>query len=131
MRHTSKRETRERDVILIRLRRRECIIYILIGFAYEYIDMYIKPNTTAEVVCPYNGTRQEPISWSISNTEFNVGDTMGDGEGKFRISGGYGDGKSILQIVNFSVHDEDMYRCEGVHDKKLVEICFNIHMCSK
>jgi hypothetical protein len=38
MRHASKRETRERDVILIRLRRRECIIYILIGFAYEYID---------------------------------------------------------------------------------------------
>jgi hypothetical protein len=61
MRHTSKRETRKRDVILIRLRRCECIIYILIGFAYECIDMYIKPNTTAEVVCPYNGTRQEPI----------------------------------------------------------------------
>jgi hypothetical protein len=45
--------------------------------------------------------------------------------------GSYGDGKSILQIVNFSVRDEDMNRCEGVHDKKIVEICFNIHMCSK
>jgi hypothetical protein len=49
-----------------------------------------------------------------SNAEFDVGDTVGDGEGKFRISGSYGDGKSILQIVNFSVRDEDMYRCDGV-----------------
>ena len=93
--------------------------------------MYIKPNTTAEVVCPYKGTRQYPINWRHSNTEFDVGDTVGDGEGKFRISGSYGDGKSILQIVNFSVREEDMYRCEGVHDKKIVEICFNIHICSK
>ena len=93
--------------------------------------MYIKPNTTAEVVCPYNGTRQEPINWRNSNTEFDVGDTVGDEEGKFRISGSYGDGKSILQIVNFNVRDEDMYRCDGVYDKKIVEIYFNIHMCSK
>lgn len=56
---------------------------------------------------------------------------MGDGEEKFRISGSHGAGKSILQIVNFSVRDEDKYECSGVHGIKIVEKCFNIHMCSK
>jgi hypothetical protein len=34
----------------------------LIGFASDYIEMYIKPNTTAEVVCPYKGNQTAPIT---------------------------------------------------------------------
>ena len=30
--------------------------------------MYIKPNTTAEVVCPYKGNQTAPITWRNSNT---------------------------------------------------------------
>jgi hypothetical protein len=79
-----------RDVILNRLRRCACIIYILIGFASDYIEMYIKPNTTAEVFCPYKGNQTAPITWRNSYTFFVVRDMLGDGEGKFRISSHYG-----------------------------------------
>jgi hypothetical protein len=44
--------------------------------------MYIKPNTTAEVVCPYTGNQTAPITWRNSNTLFVVRDTVGDGEGE-------------------------------------------------
>ena len=93
--------------------------------------MYNKPNTTAEVVCPYTGNQTAPITWRNSNTLFVVRDTVGDGEGKFRISSHYGADKSILQIVNFSVRDEGMYICSGTNDNLLVEEFFNIHMCGK
>ena len=120
-----------RDVILNRLRRYAYIIYILIGFASDYIEMYIKPNTTAEVVCPYKGNQTAPITWRNSNTFFVVRDTVGDGEEQFWISRHYGADKSILQIVNFSVRAEGMYICSGTHDNQLVEEFFNIHMCGK
>ena len=107
------------------------IIYILIVFASDCIEMHIKPNTTAEVVCPYKGNQKEPITWKNSNKLIAVGDTVGDGEGTFRISGSYGAGKSILQIVNFSVRDEDMYRCSGIIGEQLFEQYFNIHVCGK
>jgi hypothetical protein len=107
------------------------IIYILIVFAYDCIEIYIKPNTTAEVVCPYKGNKKEPITWKKSNKLIGVGDTVGDGEGKFRIYGSYGAGKSILQIVNFSVRDEDMYRCTAIIGEQIVEQFFNIHVCGK
>ena len=103
----------------------------LIGFASDCIEMYIKPNTTAEVVCPYNGNQTTPITWKNSKKTIILGDTVGDGEVKFRISGSYGAGKSILQIVNFSARDEDMHRCSGIHDNQIFEECFNIHVCSK
>ena len=56
---------------------------------------------------------------------------MGDGEGKFRTSGSYGADKSILQIVNFSVRDEDMYRCSAIIGEQVFEQFFNIHVCGK
>ena len=93
--------------------------------------MYIKPNTTAEVVCPYKGNQITPIVWRKSNALFDVRKTVGDGGDKFRISGSYGAGKSILQIVNFSARDEDMYRCLGTQSSQIVKGCFNIHMCGK
>ena len=93
--------------------------------------MYIKPNTTAEVVCAYKENQKAPIIWRNSNKIIGYGNIVGDKEGKFTISNNNGTGKSMLEIVNFSVRDEDMYRCDGVHDNKIVEICFNIHMCSK
>ena len=107
------------------------IIYILIVFAYACIEIYIKPNTTAEVVCPYKGNQQTPITWFKFNKLIGIGDTVGDGEGKFRISGSYEAGKSILQIVNFSVRDEDMYRCSAIIGEQIVEQFFNIHVCGK
>ena len=107
------------------------IIYILIVFASDCIEMYIKPNTTAAVVCPYKGNQEAPITWKNSNKLIGAGDTVCDGEGKFRISGSYGAGKSILQIVNFSVRDEDMNRCFALTGKQLLEQCFNIHVCGK
>ena len=93
--------------------------------------MYIKPNTTAEVVCPYKGNQSSHITWIKSNTIIVVGDTVDDGKGKFMISSSHGDGRSILQIVNFSARDEDMYRCFGTHSGQIVEGYFNIHMCGK
>ena len=107
------------------------IIYILIVFASDCIEMYIKPNTTAAVVCPYKGNQKELIAWRKSNILIGIGDTVGDGEGKFRTSGSYGAGKSILQIVNFSVRDEDMYRCSAIIGEQIVEQFFNIHVCGK
>ena len=80
------------------------------GFASDCIEMYIKPNTTAEVVCPNKGN-QTPITWKNSKKIIIVGDTVADGEMKFRISSSYEADKSILQIVNFSARDEDMHRC--------------------
>jgi hypothetical protein len=120
-------------MILIRLRRHECIIYILIGFASDcdQIIMYIKPNTTADVVCPYKGNQVEPITWRNSHTQIAIGDTVSDGGGKFRISGRYGAGKPILQIVNFSARDEDMYRCSAIIGEQILEQYFNIYMCGK
>ena len=120
-----------RDVILIRLRRHEFIIYILIGFASDCIEIYIKPNTTAAVVCPYKGNQKEHIIWNKSNKGIGLGNTVGYRKGKFTISNNYGAGKSILEIVNFSVRDEGMYSCSGIHGKNLFQICFNIHMCGK
>jgi hypothetical protein len=102
----------------------------LIGFASDCIEMYIKPNTTAEVVCPNKGN-QTPITWKNSKKIIIVGDTVADGEMKFRISSSYEADKSILQIVNFSARDEDMNRCVGIHDSQIFEKCFNIHVCSK
>ena len=102
----------------------------LIGFASDCIEMYIKPNTTAEVVCPYKGN-QTPITWRKSKKIIIVGDTVGDGEGEFRISDSHGAGKSILQIVNFRARDEDMYSCVGIHENQISKECFNIHVCSK
>jgi hypothetical protein len=93
--------------------------------------MYIKPNTTAEVVCPYKGKNKTPITWKNSHKPLGVGEPVGDGEGKFRISGSYGADKSILQIVNFSARDEDMYRCSASISNQLFEQFFNIHMCGK
>ena len=58
--------------------------------------MYIKPNTTAEVVCPYKGNQTISINWKKSKKIIIVGDTVVDGEGKFRISSSYGAGKSML-----------------------------------
>jgi hypothetical protein len=107
------------------------IIYILIVFASDCIEIYIKPNTTAAVVCLYKGNQKAPITWKKQNKLIGVGDTVGDGEGKFRISGSYGAGKSILQIVNFSVRDEDMYRCSAIIGEQIVEQFFNIHVCGK
>ena len=107
------------------------IIYILIVFASDCIEMYIKPNTTAAVACPYKGNQIGPIFWRNYNKSIAVGDTVGDGEGKFRISGSYGAGKSILQIVNFSVRDEGMYSCLAIIGEQIVEQCFNIHVCGK
>jgi hypothetical protein len=107
------------------------IIYILIVFASYCIEMYIKPNTTAEVVCPYKRNKNAPINWRNSNKLIGAGDTVGDGEGKFRISGSYGADKSILQIVNFSVRDEDMYRCSAIIGEQILEQFFNIHVCGK
>jgi hypothetical protein len=120
-----------RDVMLNRLRRHEFIIYILIGFASDYIEMYIKPNTTAEVVCPYKENQKAPIIWRNSNKIIGYGNIVGDREGKFTISNNNGTGKSMLEIVNFSVPDEDMYRCIGNHGKGTFEIYFNIHICGK
>jgi hypothetical protein len=37
----------------------------------------------------------------------------------------------MLEIVNFSVRDEDMYRCIGNNGKDTFQIYFNIHMCGK
>ena len=105
------------------------IIYILIVFASDCIEMYIKPNTTTAVVCPYKGNQKAPITWKKSNKLIGAGDTVGDGEGKFRIYGSYGAGKSILQIVNFS--DEDTYSCSAIIGEQIVEQCFNIHVCGK
>jgi len=116
-------------VILIRLRRQAFIIYILIGFASDCIEIYIKLNTTAELVCPYK--ENQSIIWNKSNKEIGLGNKVFDREGKFTISNNYGAGKSMLEIVNFSVRDEDMYRCIGIHDNGLVVMCFNIHMCGK
>jgi hypothetical protein len=65
------------------------IIYILIVFAYDCIEMYIKPNTTAAVVCPYKGNQKEPITWKKSNKLIGARDRVSDGEGKFRISGSW------------------------------------------
>ena len=107
------------------------IIYILIVFAYDCIEIYIKPNTTAEVVCPYKGNKKEPIIWRKSHKHLGAGDRVGDGEGKFRISGSYGADKSILQIVNFSVRDEDIYRCSAIIGEQLLEQFFKIHVCGK
>ena len=92
--------------------------------------MYIKPNNTAEVVCPYKEIKKEPIIWWKSNKIIGFRDTVGDGEGKFTISNN-GAGKSMLEIVNFSIRDEGMYRCIGNHGKGAFEIYFNIHMCGK
>ena len=118
-------------MILIRLRRHEFIIYILIGFASDCIEIYIKLNTTAELVCPYKGNQQHPITWQKSNKTIGFGNTVVDREGKSTFSNNFGAGKSMLQIVNFSVRDEDMYICIGIHGNGLVEMCFNIHMCGK
>ena len=118
-------------MILIKLRRHEFIIYILIGFASDCIKIYIKLNTTAELVCPYKGTQQNPIIWQKSNKTISIGNKSVDREGKSTISNNYGAGKSMLEIVNFSVRDEDMYRCIGVHDSSLGEMCFDIYMCGK
>jgi hypothetical protein len=63
----------------------EFIIYILIGFASDCIEIYIKPNTTAAIVCPYKGIQKAPITWRNSNKSIGVGDTVGDREGKFTI----------------------------------------------
>ena len=67
-----------RDVMLNRLRRHEFIIYILIGFASDYIEMYIKPKTTAEVVWPYKVNQKEPIIWRYSNKIIGHGNIVGD-----------------------------------------------------
>jgi hypothetical protein len=107
------------------------IIYILIVFASDCIEMYIKPNTTAAVACPYKGNQIISIYWRNSNKVIAVADTVGDRERKFRISASYGAGKSILQIVNFSVRDEDMYRCSAIIGEQLFEQYFNIHVCGK
>ena len=111
------------------------IIYILIVFASDCIEMYIKPNTTAEVVCPYKGNKKEPITWKKAHKHLGAGDRVDDrvddGEGKFRISGSYGPGKSILQIINFNACDEDMYRCSAIIGEQLLEQFFNIYMCGK
>ena len=93
--------------------------------------MYIKPNTTVEVVCPYKGNQKAPITWKKTNKLIGAGETVGDGEGKFRIYGSYGVDKSILQIVNFSVRDEDMYRCSAIIGEQIIEQFFNIHVCGK
>ena len=93
--------------------------------------MYIKPNTTAAVVCPYKGNQAAPITWKKADKLIGAGDTMGDGEGTFRISGSYGAGKSILQIINFSARDEDMYRCFAIIGEQLLEQFFSIYMCGK
>jgi hypothetical protein len=50
---------------------------ILIGFASGYIEMYIKPNTTAEVVCPYKEIKKEPIIWWKSNKIIGFRNTVG------------------------------------------------------
>ena len=118
-------------MILIRLRRHESIIYILIGFASDCIEIYIKPNTTAAVVCPYKGNEKTSVAWKKSNTLIGFGNTVGDREGKFTVSNNHGARKSMLEIVNFSVRDEGMYRCISNHDKEIFEIYFNIHMCGK
>ena len=118
-------------MILIRLRRHEFIIYLLIGFASEYIEIYIKPNTTAEVVCPYKGNQHEPITWNKSNETIVLGNTVAYREGKFTIFNNYGAGKSMLEISNFSVRDEDMYRCSAIIGKQILEQFFNIHVCGK
>ena len=107
------------------------IIYILIGFASGCIEMYIKPNTTAAVVCPYKRNQKAPIIWENSNKLIGVGDTVVDREGRFRISGSYGADISILQIINFSVRDEGMHSCLAIIGEHLVEQCFNIHVCGK
>ena len=93
--------------------------------------MYIKPNTTAEVVCPYKGNPKAPIIWRNSNKILGFGNRVGDREGKFTISNNNRAGKSMLEIGNFSVRDEDMYSCIGIHGKAIFEMYFNIHMCGK
>ena len=118
-------------MILIRLRRHDFIIYILIGFASDYIEIYIKPNATAEVVCPYKGNQKTPITWDKPNTVNDLENRVVNREGKFKISNNSGAGKSMLEIVNFSVRDEDIYRCIAIRDNGLVEMYFNIHMCGK
>ena len=111
------------------MRRHEFIIYILIGFASDCIEIYIKLNTTAELVCPYKGN--QTIIWNKFNKDIGLGNTVLDREEKFTISNNYVAGKSVLEIVNFSVRDEDIYRCIGVHGIGLVEMCFDIYMCGK
>ena len=111
------------------MRRHEFIIYILIGFASDCIEIYIKLNTTAELVCPYKGN--QTIIWNKFNKDIGLGNTVLNREGKFTISNNYVAGKSVLEIVNFSVRDEDIYRCIGVHGIGLVEMCFDIYMCGK
>jgi hypothetical protein len=111
--------------------RSDFIIYILIGFAFGYIEIYIKPNTTAEVVCHYKGNQRKPITWNKSNNIIGLGDIPADREGKFTISNNNGAEKSILEIVNFSVRDEDIYSCSGVHGTDIFEMYFNIHICGK
>ena len=118
-------------MILIRLRRHDFIIYILIGFASGYIEIYIKPNTTAEVVCHYKGNQQKLIIWIKSNDIIGLGNRVDEREGKFTISNNYGAGESILEIVNFSVRDEGMYSCIGNHGEAIFEMHFNIHICGK
>ena len=118
-------------MILIRLRRHEFIIYLLIGFASDCIEIYIKLNTTAELFCPYNGNQEQPIIWNKSNKTIGFGNTGDYREGKFTISNNNGTGKSMIEIVNFSVRDEDMYRCIGIDDEGIVEMNFNVHMCGK
>jgi hypothetical protein len=118
-------------VILIRLRRHDFIIYILIGFASEYIEIYIKPTTTAKVVCLYKGNQHILITWNKSNETIVIGNRVADREGKFTISNNNRAGKSMLEIGNFSVRDEDMYSCIGIHGKAIFEMYFNIHMCGK
>jgi hypothetical protein len=54
------------------------IIYILIVFASDCIEIYIKPNTTAEVVCPYKGNQTTPIVWKKPNKLIGVGNTVGE-----------------------------------------------------
>ena len=120
-------------MILIRLRRHEFIIYILIGFASDCIEIYIKPNTTAAVVCPYKGNKKVLVAWKKSNKLIGFGNTVDERLEKFTVSNNHGAGKSMLEIVNFSVRDEGMYSCihAGNYDKDIFEICFNIHMCGK
>ena len=118
-------------MIIIRLRRHESIIYILIGFASDCIEIYIKPNTTAAVVCPCKGNKKTLVTWNKSNTLIGFGNTVGDRKGKFTVSNNHGAGKSMLEIVNFSVRDEGMYCCIGNNDKDIFKTCFNIHMCGK
>jgi hypothetical protein len=60
--------------------------------------VYIKPNTTAEVVCPNTGNQTTPITWKNSKKIIIVGDTVADGEMKFRISSSYEADKSILLL---------------------------------